>query len=384
VSYYEETYEDEDEDSDVEGGYRHESYLRPEGRPARSHARRRPERRRTGHRVLAALGIVVVVLVLAAGAVAWWAKDQIAPGGNRGPAVQVVIPAGSSTAQIGRILAHRGVIHSAALFHYYVELKGSGTLYPGTYRLPTNQSYAQAISALEHPPPIVQDRLLIPEGFTIDQMAVVVSHLPHAHITAAQFLAAARDGQVRSPFEPAGTNNLEGLLFPATYEVRQGETATDLVQQMVDAFDANADQANLTGGAAKVGLTPYQVVTVASMVEREAKRPQDRGPIASVIYNRLKSGMNLGIDATLLYGLHTTSANVNPETPSPYNTRLHPGLPPTPISNPGLASLEAAANPPSTHYLYYAVTGPGGQTSFASTANGFYQIEAQCRQAGYC
>ncbi len=330
------------------------------------------------------LGILVVVLVLAAGGIAWWAKDQISPGGKQGPMVEVVIPSGASRAEIGRILADRGIIHSATLFHYYVALKGTGTLYPGTYRLAKNESYAAAIAALENPPPVVEDRLLIPEGFTIDEMAVVVAKLPHSHITAAQFVAAATDGQVRSPYEPAGTRNLEGLLFPATYQVQQGSTASEVVQQMVDAFDTNASQANLTAGAAHLGLTPYQVVIVASMVEREARRPQDRGPIASVIYNRLKAGMNLGIDATLLYGLHTTNPNVNPETPSPYNTRLHPGLPPTPISNPGLASLEAAANPPATSYLYYAVTGPGGQTSFASTADGFYQIEAQCRQAGYC
>jgi UPF0755 protein len=351
---------------------------------ARQGAHRRRRRRHHGHRLLTVLGIVVVVVILAAGGIAWWAKDQISPGGKRGPSVEVVIPAGASRAQIGRILAGKGVIHSATLFHYYVALKGTATLYPGTYRLPKNDSYAAAIAALENPPPIVQDRLTIPEGFTIDEMAVVVSKLPHSHITAAQFVAAATNGQIRSPYEPAGTRNLEGLLFPATYQIRQGSTAGDVVQQMVDAFDTNAAEANLTAGAAHLALTPYQVVIVASMVEREAKRPQDRGPIASVIYNRLKDGMTLGIDATLLYGLHTTNYNVNPETPNPYNTRLHTGLPPTPISNPGLASLEAAANPPATSYLYYAVTGPGGQTSFASTAAGFYQIQAQCRQAGYC
>jgi UPF0755 protein len=94
--------------------------------------------------------------------------------------------------------------------------------------------------------------------------------------------------------------------------------------------------------------------------------------------------MPLGIDSTLLYGLHTDNPAVNPETPSPYNTRLHTGLPPTPIANPGLAALTAALDPPSTTYLYYTVTGPGGATSFASTSSGFAQIEAECQQRGYC
>ncbi len=125
------------------------------------------------------------------------------------------------------------------------------------------------------------------------------------------------------------------------------------------------------------------------MVEKEAKRDQDRGPIASVIYNRLHQNMNLGIDSTLLYGLELTNPNLNPatvdpHTPNPYNTRDNAGLPPTPIANPGLPSLTAAANPPSTDYLYYTVIGPGGQTGFASTNAQFQQLQAQCRAAGYC
>lgn len=382
------------------GGYRDEDYLRPARRRASApeggiggHSRRRRGRRGQGetrgghlrgHPLLVTFGAIAVVVVVLAALFAWWATGQISPGGKPGPRVEVVIPAGSSTTRIGRILAKSGVIHSGTLFPYYVRIGGAGTLYPGTYHLPKNESYSAAISALEAGPPIIQDRLLVPEGFTIDQIAAAVAKLPHSHITPAQFIAAAQGGQVRSPYEPAGSNNLEGLLFPATYQIRQGSTAADVVQQMVEAFDANAAQIGLAAGSARLGLKPYQVVTVASMVEKEAKRAQDRGPIASVIYNRLKAGMPLGIDSTLLYGLHTTSPNVNPDTPNPYNTRLNKGLPPTPISNPGLASLHAALTPPATNYLYYAVTGPGGQTSFASTTAGFARIEAQCRQGGYC
>lgn len=387
-AYGEDSAEDYGEDTAF-GDYRAESYLQPAPGPA--HRRRSPPRRprsrprrRERHPVLVVLAAAVVIVLVVAGAFAWWAKDQISPGGKRGPVVAVVIPAGSSTAKIGTILASKGIIRSGTLFHYYARLEGAGIMYPGTYHLAKNESFKSAIAALEAGPPIIQDKLVIPEGFTIAQMAAAVAKLPDVHISAAQFIAAAQGGHVRSAYEPAGTNNLEGLLFPATYEVRQGSNADDLVQQMVDAFDANAAQAGLSAGAARLGMTPYQVVTVASMVEREAKRAQDRGPIASVIYNRLRAGMVLGIDSTLLYGLHTTNPNVNPETPNPYNTRLNKGLPPTPISNPGLASLEAATNPPATSYLYYAVTGAGGATSFASTPAGFAVIEAQCQQRGYC
>ncbi|MGH9078363.1 MAG: endolytic transglycosylase MltG [Acidimicrobiales bacterium] len=346
---------------------------------------RRPRRR---HRVLISLGVVAVVVVAAVAGVAIWADKQIAGHGGRGPVVSVVVPPGASTGRIAAILAGDGVIGSASLFPYYVKFKGGGILYPGTYHLARGESYGAALDALSKAPAVVRDKLVVPEGFTVGQIATAVGQLPDAHLSPAQFLAAA-GGQVRSPYQPAGTASLEGLVFPATYEVTAGQSAASLVQQMVAAFDSYASGAGLTAGAARLDLTPYQVVIVASMVEREAKRPQDRGPVASVIYNRLKAGMPLGIDSTLLYGLGTggvavSPASVSPDTPSPYNTRLHPGLPPTPIASPGLASLDAAISPPATSYLYYAVTGPGGETTFASSAAAFARIEALCHQKGYC
>ena len=368
-----------------QGGYHDSDLMRPTAPGSRgpTSGRPRPAGERRHHPVLIGLAIFVVVVVVVVGGLVWWAKDQIRPGGKPGPLVTVVIPKGASSHQIGSILSADGVIHSGFLFPYYAKVKGASTMYPGTYRLAKNESYASALTAIETGPPVVQDRLVIPEGFTLAQIAAAVAKLPDVHVSAAQFTAAA-SSQVRSPYEPAGVDDLEGLLFPATYQVTAGTSASALVQQMVDAFDTDANQAGLAAGAARLGMTPYQLVTVASMIEREAKRPQDRGPIASVIYNRLKARMPLGIDATLLYGLHTANAAVDPQTPSPYNTRLHTGLPPTPIANPGLASLSAAINPPATSYLYYAVTGPGGQTSFASSSAAFIQIEAKCRAQGYC
>ena len=128
---------------------------------------------------------------------------------------------------------------------------------------------------------------MIPEGFTIRQIAAAVGALPQLHLSAQRFLAAATEGEVRSPYEPAGVNNLEGLLFPATYQVRQGESEIDVLEQMVGAFDDQATAMGLTAAAARLHVTPYQVVTVASIVEREAKLYANRGPVASAIYNRL-------------------------------------------------------------------------------------------------
>jgi UPF0755 protein len=359
--------------------------------PGQGGGGRRAKRRGEGehHPVLIGLGVFLVVFVVVAVSLAWWAKDQINPGGKLGAIVTVVIPPHSSSKAIGSILSKHGVIHSSTLFPYYVKINGGGTLYPGTYQLAKNESYGKALNALQAGPKVVEDRLTIPEGYTLQDIAQAVGQLPDVHITAAQFLAAARSGQVTSPYQPAGSKDLEGLVFPATYMIKAGQTPDDILQQMVSAFDVNAAQAGLTQGAARIGMTPYQVITVASMVEKEAKRDQDRGPIASVIYNRLHDQMPLGIDSTLLYALEQANpklnpATVDPHTPSPYNTRDNQGLPPTPIANPGLPSLNAAANPPTTSYLYYAVTGPGGQTSFASTPSEDQQIEAQCKAAGYC
>ncbi len=331
--------------------------------------------------------MALIVAVVIGGFV--WAERQINPGGHRGPDVSLQIPTGASTAKIGSILARAGVIHDATLFSVYFRIKGKGTLYPGAYSLPKNSSYQSAIAALEAGPKLVTDRLVIPEGYTIRQMANAIAALPHLHLSASRFLAAATNGEVRSPYEPARVENLEGLLFPDTYQVVQGDTEIDVLEKMVGAFDDQASAIGLNALAARRHLTPYQVVTVASIVEREAKLAPDRGPVASVIYNRLAAGMPLGADSTQTYYLRLSNPTLIPTVsqlnePSPYNTRIHTGLPPTPIANPGLASLQAAASPPSTRDLYFVEVKPDGQLGYASTSAGFTQLQAQCRAANLC
>jgi UPF0755 protein len=228
------------------------------------------------------------------------------------------------------------------------------------------------------------DKLVVPEGFTVAKIAAAVGRLPDVGIPAREFVEAATGGQVRSPYEPAGTSNLEGLLFPATYPVHKGETSDELVQYMVDTFGYYASQLGLAAAAKRLGYGPYQVVTVASIVEREAKFESDRGPIASAIYNRLARGMPIGADSTLLYGLGNPRGPVDFNMPNAYNTRLHKGLPPTPISSPGIPSLEAAMNPPKTSYLYWVETSRSGKMSFASNGRQFAHLRAECREAGLC
>jgi UPF0755 protein len=326
--------------------------------------------------------VVVLVLGLIVGAVGIvWIRNQINPSGHAGAAVTVTIPAGSSTARIASDLEKAGVIHSSTLFRLYVKVKGAGPLLPGKYSLPKNSHYDSVIATLEKGPVVVDQRITIPEGFTLEQIAARVGTLPG--LSAQKFLALATSGQVRSPFEPPGVNSLEGLLYPATYDVRQGEDETSILQRMVDAFDQTASDLGLTQAAAQLGVTPYQVVIVASMVEREAKLDEDRGPVASVIYNRLHKNLLLQVDATLMYGEHLTDPRqIDTKASTPYNTYLFKGLPPTPIASPGTPSLQAAANPPQTSYLYYVLIDPSGKQGFATTQQEFNQLLAQARAKG--
>ncbi len=325
------------------------------------------------------LGLVVAAL-LVAGLSVVWVQHQINPG-RPGAAVAVSIPAGSSGSAIASILAKAGVIRDASVFRLYVKAKGTGALLPGEYHLDRNSSYGSVISALENGPPIVYQKFTIPEGFTLTQIAARIGSLPGR--TAAGFLAAANSGQVRSQYQPAGVTSLEGLLFPATYTVRADASDVSIVQMMVTTFDQTAFTLDIQQAATTLGLTPYQIVVVASMVEREANMDADRGPVASVIYNRLRINMYLQIDSTVLYGEGTTDpSQFNANSNSPYNTYKFKGLPPTPIACPGIPSLTAATTPPTTDYLYYRTIEANGKTGFAATAAGFAQLQAEARANG--
>lgn len=354
--------------------------------PELQRGRRRGTR---GRRLLTVFAVLIVLIVAIVGGGLLWAMGQINPSGHRGPLVTVAIPKGASTSRIGSILAKAGIVHDGTLFAFYVKLHGD-VLLPGNYSLLKNSTYQMAISALESGPKIITDNLVIPEGFTVRQIAEAVGALPNMGLSAQKFLAAATDGTVRSSYEPASVNNLEGLLFPATYLVRQGESEVDILEQMVGTFDEHAGAIGLTAAAARLHMSAYQVVTVASIVEHEAKRNVDRGPVASTIYNRLRADMTLGADSTQTYYLRLTDPTLAQPSvaqfnqPSPYNTRINKGLPPTPIGNPGLLSLDAAASPPTTSYLFWVEVNPDGQLGFASTNAGFVGLQQQCRAANLC
>ncbi len=233
------------------------------------------------------------------------------------------------------------------------------------------------------PAPVKIVKITIPEGETRTQISLIAK----AKGLTGSYLAAARRSSLLDPTRyeaPRGTPNLEGFLFPATYELFTGSPARRLVAEQLTAFEENFGRAEVHRAHA-LHITPYQLLTVASMVEREALLERDRPRVAAVIYNRLRLSMPLGIDSTIRYALNDfthplTEAQLHSD--SPYNTRTRRGLPPTPISNPGMASIEAAAHPAHVPYLYYVNGADGcGDLVFSTTNAGFERNAAAYRAA---
>jgi UPF0755 protein len=232
-------------------------------------------------------------------------------------------------------------------------------------------------------------KVVIPEGATRLQIA----HIAAADGLKGSYRGASKQSSLVNPTHfgaPAGTHDLEGFLYPATYDMLPGASVARLVHEQLVAFRENFGSSE-TARARSLHVTPYQLLTIASMVEREAKVPGDRAKIAAVIYNRLKKGVPLGIDATIYYALERqkgiasytkelTEAQL--QLNSPYNTRTRTGLPPTPIANPGLASIEAATKPAHVAYLYYVLAADGcGEHTFSTSLAKFEADAAAYRAA---
>lgn len=220
-------------------------------------------------------------------------------------------------------------------------------------------------------------RVLIPEGETRRQIAARA----HAAGLTGSYLTASKRSSLLNPTHygaPSNTLNLEGFLFPATYDLYRGDPAGRLVHEQLIAFTERFGDQEVRRARA-LHITPYELLIVASMVEREAQLPGDRAKVAAVVYNRLHLNMALGIDATLRYALDDYTRPLTTSQlalDSPYNTRLHRGLPPTPISNPGLAAIEAAAHPAHAGYLYYVDAPDGCGGLVFSTTNAQFEHDA--------
>lgn len=327
---------------------------------------------------------VVVASILFIGAISWWVVNQLNPAGEPGSAVNFTVNDGDTVSSVANRLAEQGFIENATIFRWYASSRGGIDLLPGYYSLRPKDNAGRIIKALSTPPAQTFVSVTFPEGMTLTQMGErLASKLTFMSVD--DFVAAATNGSVLSEFLPQGGTTLEGLLFPDTYQVSGDGTEAGVVKTMAEMMQRVARQTNLVEGAKALGLSPYELLIVASMVEREAKVPEDRAKIAQVIYNRLALDMNLEIDAAVKYGQDPSMTWLQmKEADTPYNVYRNKGLPPTPIANPGRASIEAALSPAGTpprtdeacvglapnvkcQYLYYVLADKAGRHVFATT-----------------
>ena len=296
--------------------------------------------------------------------------------------VQVEVAPGDTSSDIAKTLVAAGVVKSTTAFVDAAQTDPkSRDIQPGTYQLKLQMSAVSALALLEDPTSLVGGRLTIPEGTKLAKVKQLIT-------SKSQIKAADLDAALASPKAlglPAYANGKpEGFLFPATYNITSSTTAAKLLTQMVNRYKQVSNSIALEAGAKKLGLSPYQVVTIASLIEAEVKRPQDYAQVAEVIVNRLQRGMKLELDSTVNYSLGTakqflTQSDLKVE--SPYNTYLHKGLPPTPIDSPGQAALQAALNPATGNLLYFVTVDPvTGETLFTNSLSQFDKWRQQAQQ----
>jgi UPF0755 protein len=327
---------------------------RPARKPIPAGARRGRDRAPRSHSLAGRIGAGIALVLAVAGA--WFLVELFQPfhGAGHGE-VTVHIPPHSSASQVGDLLEHAGVISSSFFFELRATLEGDrGDLRSGTYRLQQGMSYGAALKILTTPPPAAQTTdITIIDGHTRLQIdAILRSQGIRGYFNATHHSPVLDPSHYGAP---RNTNSLEGFLFPDTYQVVEPVKVNALVSDQLKTFKQQFATVNLSY-AERHHMTPYEVLIVASLVEGEGATPHDRALVASVVYNRLAAGMPLQSDATTRYATNNWTRPITESelhSTSPYNTYTHKGLPPTPINNPGLVSIDAAAHPAQTNYLYY-------------------------------
>ena len=345
--------------------------------------------KRIVNRIALALVAMLSLIAVSYGGYQYWYLRQVNPSGDPGAAEIFTVTKTDDLVSVSKRLEQEGFIVNDSVFRSYVSSKGGLEIAAGFYTLKPHDHVGNILRVLRTPPNETLTKVTFPEGFTLQQIAQRLGEVVKS-VKESDFLTKTGDtsteiSAVRSVYQPDSVTSLEGLLFPDTYLISGDETATQVAQQMLKLMERVGRQEGLDDSFNAVGLTPYEVLTIASIIEREAKVPEDRAKISRVIYNRLALGMPLEVDATLLY-------KQNPELPfvelkaidSPYNSYLYSGLPPSPISNPGRAAIKAALNPapnPSTGdpmcreitdgspcmYIYYVLSDKDGHHVFAAT-----------------
>jgi UPF0755 protein len=355
-----------------------------EKRPSRR--RRRKKRDRRGG--VAVVIAVVIVLALVGGSYALvrglGAKitDKLSsttsdyPGPGQGE-VRVEVVKGQSVAEVGRALKKQDVVASVDAFLQAANANpDSSSLQPGFYLLQKKMQASAALAALLDPASRVQAKVTLPEGLRIDETLKRLAS--KTTISLADYEKALKDAKALG-LPSYAKGNAEGFLFPATYEVRPDAKAADVLRQLFASYARVAEST----GVARANRPPYELVVIASLVEAEARHPEDFGKVARVVYNRLQKGMPLQFDSTVNYALKADKKIVTLKdlgTNSPYNTYKNTGLPPGPINSPGERAIDAAVNPPDGNWLYFVTVNPEtGETKFTGNYQEFLRFKQELK-----
>ena len=350
--------------------------------------RKKQKKKKRSKKVFSTFFLIFVCLGLCAGAFQFFRSLMMPSNPGVGIAVgediTVTIPKGASTSQIAEILKQNNLIKSEFRFKLESKLNDyDGTFQQGTYTLNTSMTHQQIMELLQKGGEAEETyQLLIPEGFTVEKIA---QRLQEQEImTAEEFIAEVTTGEFDYEFlkevsdSPEKKYKLEGYLFPATYTLYDGVTAHDLIDKMLQRFEIEYTQ-NIKEELEQSGHTLDEIITIASIIESEIQVPEERKRASGVIRNRLKEGMKLQMDATVLYAQGVTKDRVmesDLEYNSPYNTYQITGLPIGPISNPGSAAIDAALHPEDNNYIYYVVESYGSSNHiFTETYDEFLKAK---------
>jgi UPF0755 protein len=351
-------------------------------------------RHRGGRRrgVVAALSFVLVLALVGGG---FLLVRSLLGGMGGGPndytgsgsgAISVVVASGDTVTDIADTLAKADVVASAKAFVNAASKNADATsIQPGTYDMHKQMSGAAALALMLAPTTRDVIKVPIPEGYRVDQVITLLS--TKLGLSVADVTAATQD--LTKLGLPAGfedATSIEGFLFPATYEFQPGTTALQAVQAMTAKFGQEMSATGFVANAKAMGVTPYEALKVASMAEAEATNATDWAKVARVIYNRAASGSPLGIDSTSVYEARLKGEDpldIDFTIPTPYNTRSTPGFPPTPIGNPGEATLTASVHPADGNWLYYVQSDAAGTLTFTNDFAVFTQRANTCTANGW-
>jgi UPF0755 protein len=340
-----------------------------------------PSRHRStwGKRIAALISLGLAALMIGFSVFLLRGPDETSDyaGGGSGE-VTVVVTRGDTLTEIGGKLKEAGVVLSADSFVNAASVDDrSGTIGPGRYTLKRQMSSIAALDLMLDPASRASSRLVLPEGLRLEQtvsVAVEATDLPKSDFQK----VLQQPGQLGLP--AWAKDRPEGFMFPASYDLTGDETARSVLRQLVKRFDQASSDVGLEDRASALGLSPYQVLIVASLLQAEVS-PPDFDKAARVIYNRLDQGMPLQLDSTVSYALGLTDIQLNADqlaTSSPYNTYVRRGLPPRPINSPGEAALEAALSPAKGKWLYFVSIDPRtDETKFTKSYSGFLKLKAE-------